>query len=289
MGASFLCIINKDAPTISLIRVVCGHHISETLAKLSPLANNLNSWCHYTKFYPEEELSHQGDEVIVTRRNSHWKNTTTRFLQIVSRTQGGIVLTFLLAGPRKQAEQTEAETVSYLLMYYHASLIWLSTRLNPTQAVFDEFTHHFQEIIRHAEVYIKAKAVEQPTFTFEVGAVPPLYFAATKCRIPALRRRALDLLSEAPRKECIFGASSTAEVACRLIEIEEDGLGLPIPDLGGRSASTVFDDTMLPPEGNRIHTFETLKNIKTGSHELRVARHSIINDRFQRNLTDVPI
>ena len=124
----------------------------------------------------------------------------------------------------KQSEQCAPETISYLLMYYHSSLIWLSTRLDPTQRVFDEFTHHFHALISHAEAYIDAKATEKPTFTFEVGAVPPLYLTAIKCRVPSLRRQALDLLNRAPRKECIFGASSTAEVACRLIEIEEEYL-----------------------------------------------------------------
>src|ERR1700761_8214755 len=102
-----------------------------------------------------------------------------------------------------QVEETEPETASHLLMYYHTCVVWLSTRLNATQMVFDSFTYHFREIIRHAKMYIKAKAIEQPVFTFEVGAVPPLYFTATKCRVPSIRRQALDLMSQAPGKECM--------------------------------------------------------------------------------------
>lgn len=98
--------------------------------------------------------------------------------------------------------QLAPDTVGYLLMYYHSSLIWLSTRLSPTQRLFDKFTHHFHELLRHAEIYVNAKAIEQPTFTFEVGAVPPLYLAATKCRDPTLRRQALDLLIRVRKSMC---------------------------------------------------------------------------------------
>ena len=174
-------------------------------------------------------------------------------------------------------------------MYYHSTFIWLSTRLSPTQAIFDEFTGHFQELVRHAEIYVNAKAIELPTFTFEVGAVPLLYLSAAKCRVPSIRRQALDLFNKAPRKECLHGAESTAEVACRLIEIEEEGLGLPEPACSGRCATAIIDDTILPPEDRRIHNVQLLKNILTESHEIRVTRYSGASGRVLRNIEDFPI
>ena len=191
---------------------------------------------------------------------------------------------------RKQIERSDPETLSYLLMYYHSTFIWFSTRLNPAQKVFDKLTPHFEETVRHAEIYIKSKAVERPTFTIEVGAVPMLFITAITCRIPSLRRRALDLMSRAPRKECIFGAYSTAEVACRLIEVEEEGLGHPAPDLTGRCALVTVDDTKLPREEKRVHPHWELRRSKTSpSYEIRITRYSEVDGRFKRNDEIVPL
>ena len=174
-------------------------------------------------------------------------------------------------------------------MYYHSFYIWLKTRLSPTEMIFDEYTHHFEQIIRHAETYVKSKANERPIFTFEIGAVPPLFFTAMKCRIPSLRRFALDLLDRAPRKECTWGAASTAELACRLMLVEEDGLGLPPPDCGGRCATIAVDDANLPSESGRVHQVELLMNNVTGAHEIRVTRYHTVDGRFQRYVQDYRI
>ncbi|KAK5715924.1 hypothetical protein LTR15_009749 [Elasticomyces elasticus] len=167
------------------------------------------------------------------------------------------------------ARETERGAVSSLLMYYHVSIIWLTTRLNTRQLAFDDYTHHFEQILLHGESYIDSLDSLRLVFTFEVGAVPPLYFAATKCRIPSLRRKALQLLSIAPRKECMWGATSTAQLAARLIAIEEEGLSLPAPAWDGSSptnASPVRDD-ILPPEHSRVHNLELLQNKTTGGYE----------------------
>ena len=155
-------------------------------------------------------------------------------------------------GSGKHFESTEPETANCILMYYHVSLILLSTRLTPTQTVFDNYTHGFREIVRHAKTYLAAQAPQNSTFTFELGAVPALYFTATKCRIPSLRRRALDLISETPKKESMWGARSVAELVSRFIIIEEQGLGLPAVDCSGRCSAMAVDDAILLPEERRV-------------------------------------
>ncbi|KAK5693111.1 hypothetical protein LTR97_010587 [Elasticomyces elasticus] len=173
------------------------------------------------------------------------------------------------------AQDTERGAVSSLLMYYHVSIIWLTTRLNTQQLAFDDYTHHFEQILYHGASYIDSLDSQRLVFTFEVGAVPPLYFAATKCRIPSVRRKALQLLSIAPRKECMWGATSTAQLAARLIAIEEEGLNLPAPAWDGSNianASVVSDD-ILPPEHSRVHNLELLRNKTTSGYEVRVTRH----------------
>lgn len=103
---------------------------------------------------------------------------------------------------RAAATTDDAETTSHLYMYYHVNFIWQRTRIGLSLMIFDEYRYHFEQILHHAAVYVKAKSLDQPVFTFEVGAVPPLYLVATTCRVPSLRRKALQLLAQAPRKEC---------------------------------------------------------------------------------------
>lgn len=172
-----------------------------------------------------------------------------------------------------ESEQRAPAAVSYLRMFHAASLIWVSTRLSTTESVFDQLTATFEEVIQHAEIYIRETAVQMPIFTFEIGAVLPLFLVASKCRMPSLRRRALDLMLRCPRKESTFGAYSCAQALCRLISIEEDGLGLPCPDMSGCNSSMAVDDTLVVAEDRRIHFFDLRKNRQLLVYEMRITRY----------------
>jgi hypothetical protein len=192
---------------------------------------------------------------------------------------------------KARLQQTEPEVVSGLLMYYHVNFVWLTTRLAPLQTVFDEYQFHFREILGHAEVYVNCKALEKLTFTFEVGAVPPLYCTAIKCRVPTLRRRALQLLAKAPRKECMWGATSTAQLAARIIEIEERGLGLSPPTWDGlnKDNSVSVVDDKLPDEDQRVHNLEVLKHLRTGGYRVQVTRFPKMDGRRKKVVETFPI
>ena len=172
-------------------------------------------------------------------------------------------------------------------MWYHLSYIWLSTRLNAAQTAFDDFTYDFREALHHAELYVTARSKEKPAFTFEAGAVPTLFFIVMKCRVPSIRRRALELMGKAPGKELFFGARSTSEMARSLVMIEEAGIGLPSPDCGARSPTQAVDDNIMPPEERRVHKLQILKNNVANTHEIQVTRFSEVDGRFYRHIEDL--
>jgi hypothetical protein len=87
---------------------------------------------------------------------------------------------------------------SNLLIYHSVAIIWASTYLSLVQTAFDQYNDRFGDIVHHANVII-GLGNTPPSFTFEMGVIPPLYFVATQCRDPAIRRRALSLLKKAPR------------------------------------------------------------------------------------------
>lgn len=188
-----------------------------------------------------------------------------------------------------KSEDVSPEGVSYLRMYYFASLIWVSTRLETTETAFDDHTAHFRELVRHAEVNVRATAQQLPVFIFEIGAVLPLFLTAFKCRVPSVRRQALDLMLRCPPKESTFGAHSCAQALCRLIIVEENSLGLPLPDLSGRCSLRAIDDGVLVPEDRRVHTFDLLKNRKLRTYEMRMTRYRTVKGRFERVVEDYPI
>jgi len=170
-----------------------------------------------------------------------------------------------------RSESKQPDAVSHLLLYYHVTRIWLSTRLVIDQTGFDDYTHDFEQIIRHAEVYILANADSH--FTFEVGAIPPLYMTATKCRVPSLRRKALQLLLKAPQKESIWGAATTAQLAATLMEFEEEGLGLPSPCDSLDVPVPPELATTLPTEEMRVHHLWLLKNNDLLRFDVKVLRY----------------
>lgn len=166
----------------------------------------------------------------------------------------------------------QSDAKSHLLLYFHVSRLWLQTRLAVEQTAFDAYTHDFEHIIRHAEIYILANT--DTHFTFEVGAIPPLYMTATKCRIPSLRRRALQLLLKAPQKESIWGAATTAQLAATLMELEEAGLGLPSPCDSLSAPIPLELDLVLPAEEMRIHHLWILRNDDELRYDVKVLRYA---------------
>ncbi|KXT05633.1 hypothetical protein AC578_5659 [Pseudocercospora eumusae] len=101
--------------------------------------------------------------------------------------------------------------------------------------VFDQYTKTFEEVVRLAGIYVDFKLHERPSFTFELGALPALFVVALKCRVPSLRRKAIDLMHRSPGRECTFAARSSGQLASRVVAVEEEDLGLTPPPVSPAS------------------------------------------------------
>lgn len=127
-------------------------------------------------------------------------------------------------------ERTTRALQDLLLMYYHTSVVWASTALTPHEAAYDNYTPSFSAIVSHASSVIAASSSAQDSsvaFTFESEIIPPVFWAATKCRHPLLRRAALRLLGRAEvkhRREGLWRANVSYAVAKKVTEIEEEGM-----------------------------------------------------------------
>jgi hypothetical protein len=154
-----------------------------------------------------------------------------------------------------KTSQLEICASSNLLMYHNVAIIWLSTYLSNVQVAFDYYNDRFENIVHYADTIITLGGT-QPSFTFEMGVIPPLYFVATKCRDPAIRRRVLSLLKKAPRRESSWSAIPTARIVEKVIVMEEEynGRFVEFPP----AEPVVWVD-----ETKRTRRLEDLQDVKT--------------------------
>lgn len=125
--------------------------------------------------------------------------------------------------------QSPASTISQNLLriYYHACFIWISTALERGQMAYDSYLPAFSSMISLASSIISSpsyQASKAAAFSFETEVVAPVYWAATKCRHPMLRRAAIRLLNRdrvKNRRENLWHTKEIAVVATRLVEMEE--------------------------------------------------------------------
>ncbi|ROW06171.1 hypothetical protein VMCG_04539 [Cytospora schulzeri] len=70
----------------------------------------------------------------------------------------------------------------------------------------------------------------KPSFSADLGIVPPLYVVATKCRTPLIRRQAIQLLRSSSRREGMWDSELVARIGTWIMDIEEeeDSLGTPV-------------------------------------------------------------
>jgi len=135
---------------------------------------------------------------------------------------------------------------SMLLVTYGQYFITVCAILSTYETIFDSFHQIFQSMVDHAELIIASGSNEtRPVFIFETRVIPQLFFVATKCRHPVIRRKAISLLRSGAEVENTWKADTLADIAERVVGTEESG------SLDGVFSLERY--TMeLPPESNRM-------------------------------------
>ncbi|KAL9110133.1 MAG: hypothetical protein Q9227_005327 [Pyrenula ochraceoflavens] len=118
----------------------------------------------------------------------------------------------------KMDKKVQEKTLMNLRAYYLVSKIWVSTGLTCSEAAYEEHLELFKSIVDHASLGTH----DQTRFTFEMGLALPLYFTATKCRNPSIRRHSVALLSHLPRRQGLWNRAESVAVANRVIDLEEE-------------------------------------------------------------------
>jgi hypothetical protein len=115
---------------------------------------------------------------------------------------------------------------------YHTWIVILlrtaSTRIKSADldTVFDGYTSEFEEMLNFAEAIIKDHyATMTPLVSFDMGVVPPINFVALKCRVLRLRRKAIDILKQAPKQEGLWRRETVVRYAEWKLQTEEEERG----------------------------------------------------------------
>ncbi|EED18556.1 conserved hypothetical protein [Talaromyces stipitatus ATCC 10500] len=125
--------------------------------------------------------------------------------------------------------------VAIRLRREYARAILSSLVVNGKDNVHDEMLPTYQVIVNLAQKILQKdsraslsgvpnnRKLEHPIFVLGSTVVEPLFLAATRCREPILRRQALQLLRQCPRREGICEGMMAVRIVQEVIEVEEEG------------------------------------------------------------------
>lgn len=149
-------------------------------------------------------------------------------------------------------DSTKDDAPKLLLLHYKTIYIWLRACTTAGEMATDAYHADFEELVCYAEQITQpgTKVVTPQPLSFDMHILGPLYYAALKCRVPTIRRRALDMLQSAPRREGLWNAHHAYVTAKRIIELEERHLinGQELPDEDSR-----VHGLHLPDDESRVY------------------------------------
>ncbi|KAF7543414.1 hypothetical protein G7Z17_g10759 [Cylindrodendrum hubeiense] len=118
--------------------------------------------------------------------------------------------------------ESSSAPVAIMMMWHTTARILLTASLDDDEANFDQFLPEFTEIVEKTEVLLYSSSIK---FSVDIGVVPLLYYVALKCRHPRVRRQAIKMLIDSPRREAVWDSLGAACVLQVVLEVEERGLG----------------------------------------------------------------
>lgn len=130
-----------------------------------------------------------------------------------------------------------------LVKLYHSTVrLLLATNFSGPESRYDACLQYFERIIQLCAALLQSDdRSDGPVLSLEPGIVMPLYLTTTRCRHPAVRRHALALLRLSNRQEGMWPSVGAAAVAASIIAVEEDGLGIQLPQSGSSLRASDLD------------------------------------------------
>lgn len=229
---------------------------SDPWSKFKPVAQSL-----FDLLYRSHEISRAAMLIIDQPHELQW----------IARLQASLCEQLRAWPERLTKVATSATTpedlvkISYLQLYHAMATIILETCLEAPQTAFDARIADFASIVDISGTLLSTTHTAPAPFSLNVS--PPLFYAATRCRDPFLRRRALALLHAAPPtpQPHVWTALPTWQIATQVVAFEESGAAAAIatnpstpngtegPFRSICGLATPPDASTLIPEVHRVH------------------------------------
>jgi hypothetical protein len=136
-------------------------------------------------------------------------------------------LGFAIASSMRQCENgsTLHHDFRSLLLHLRVIVVMLKTNMLNCETIFDSCCEDFEYIVSESEELLAfelALGSERGpgSLRSSLGLIPPLFLVATKCRVPALRRRAFELLHGSRRRERLWNSCIASMIAQALNDAE---------------------------------------------------------------------
>ena len=131
-----------------------------------------------------------------------------------------------LRHPRTILSPREQQAAVLLEIQHISGSILAAAGMSGQEIVFDRFEASFSKIVSlvsgltgHKGQHLQESAPAFPAF--DMGTLPPLYFTASRCRQPSIRRQALHLLTQGPIQEGIWHSGMLSNIAKHIMNKEE--------------------------------------------------------------------
>lgn len=131
---------------------------------------------------------------------------------------------------------SDARAPLVLGIEYRTIQIWLKSCESRAQSCYDRFFTEFDLIVSSAEKIIELgaglDATDSPArFALDAEVIPSLYWSASRCRQPLIRRRAIEAIRNYPVREGMWDKRRYVEGATKVVEFEEAMcLSLPVEE-----------------------------------------------------------
>ncbi|KAL3420636.1 C6 zinc finger domain protein [Phlyctema vagabunda] len=164
-----------------------------------------------------------------------------------------------------------------ICMHHKVALANLTAVAADSEMAYDGSTTIFHAVVKTASFLISSYPTlnlpRNPNFSFNSGVVVPLFMVAMKCRNPALRREAINLLADNPRTEGMWNSTVCARIGEYIMELEEEAHNLHELESFhmGSEASVLSDDALLPHvphHGMMDHDFTYPTSTQTSSFNM---------------------
>ncbi|KAJ5872931.1 uncharacterized protein N7529_005284 [Penicillium soppii] len=125
-------------------------------------------------------------------------------------------------------QSTQRDLSAFLILQLWAEVISITATVEtgpePQEMIFDRYIVRFKEALEISKELL-VRISSTPSFSVNLGVIPPLFVLAMKCRDWEIRRQIVDLLRVFRRQEGIWSTDLAALITERVIDIESAGFG----------------------------------------------------------------